>query len=151
MNSTLLATVLLLASAAVNQTALDDDSSEPAQPAGVGPPVAAAPVNDERHQALMRWQYFQELRHDALHPASTADAFCPTLRGRVESRLDPRTNYALEIVLDGTDEDAIRAAMSAGIHASAAPDVVAISAGNYGGKLGKFHFHLRELLAQPEA
>lgn len=74
MNSTLLATVLLLASAAVNQTALDDDSSEPAQPAGVGPPVAAAPVNDERHQALMRWQYFQELRHDALHPASTADA-----------------------------------------------------------------------------
>jgi formylmethanofuran:tetrahydromethanopterin formyltransferase len=24
--------------------------------------------------------------------------------------------------------------------------VIAITAGNYGGKLGKFHFHLRELL-----
>jgi len=82
-------------------------------------------------------------------PASTADAFCPTLRGRVESRLHPETNYALEIVLDGTDEESIRAAMAAGMRAAAAPDIVAISAGNYGGKLGKFHFHLRELLATP--
>jgi formylmethanofuran--tetrahydromethanopterin N-formyltransferase len=37
--------------------------------------------------------------------------------------------------------------MEAGIRAAAAPDVVAISAGNYGGKLGKFHFHLRQILA----
>jgi len=36
--------------------------------------------------------------------------------------------------------------MTAAIHAAAAPDVAAISAGNYGGKLGKFHFKLRELL-----
>ncbi len=84
-------------------------------------------------------------------PASTADAFCPTLRGRVESRLHPSTNYALEIVLDGADEQSISAAMSAGIHAAAAPDVVAITAGNYGGKLGKFHFHLRELLSPSSA
>lgn len=79
--------------------------------------------------------------------ASTADAFCPSLRGRVASRLHPDTNFALEIVLDGVDEQSIKAAMSAGIHAAAAPDVIAISAGNYGGKLGKFHFHLRELLS----
>jgi formylmethanofuran--tetrahydromethanopterin N-formyltransferase len=78
--------------------------------------------------------------------ASTADAFCPTLRGRVESRLHPSANHALEIVLDGIDEQAIGAAMALGIRAAAAPDVVAISAGNYGGKLGKFHFKLREIL-----
>lgn len=78
--------------------------------------------------------------------ASTADAFCPTLRGRVESRLHPDANFALEIVLDGVDEAAIGAAMSIAMRAAAAPDIVAISAGNYGGKLGKFHFKLREIL-----
>ena len=36
--------------------------------------------------------------------------------------------------------------MSAGIRAAAGEGVVAITAGNYGGKLGKFHFHLRELV-----
>jgi formylmethanofuran--tetrahydromethanopterin N-formyltransferase len=34
------------------------------------------------------------------------------------------------------------------MRAAAGPGVVAIGAGNYGGKLGKFHFHLRELLAK---
>jgi formylmethanofuran--tetrahydromethanopterin N-formyltransferase len=79
--------------------------------------------------------------------ASTADAFCPTLRGRVESRLHPEANHCLEIVIDGVDEAAVGRAMAAAIRAAAAPEIVAISAGNYGGKLGKFHFHLRELLA----
>jgi formylmethanofuran--tetrahydromethanopterin N-formyltransferase len=37
--------------------------------------------------------------------------------------------------------------MAAGIRAAVGPGVVNISAGNYGGKLGKFHYHLRELLA----
>jgi formylmethanofuran--tetrahydromethanopterin N-formyltransferase len=90
-------------------------------------------------------------RYKALK-ASTSDAFCPTLRGRVESRLHPDANHALEIVIDGVDETAVGQAMAAAIHAAAADDVVAISAGNYGGKLGKFHFHLRDLLgsvAQP--
>jgi hypothetical protein len=32
------------------------------------------------------------------------------------------------------------------LRAAAGQEVLAISAGNYGGKLGKFHFHLRELL-----
>jgi formylmethanofuran--tetrahydromethanopterin N-formyltransferase len=79
--------------------------------------------------------------------ASTADAFCPTLRGRVESRLHPDANHCLEIVIDGADEAAVGRAMAAAIRAAASPEIVAISAGNYGGKLGKFHFHLRELLA----
>ncbi|MCC7084973.1 MAG: formylmethanofuran--tetrahydromethanopterin N-formyltransferase [Pirellulales bacterium] len=86
-------------------------------------------------------------RYKALK-ASTSDAFCPTLRGRVESRLHPETNHALEIVIDGVDETAVGQAMAAAMRAAAADDVVAISAGNYGGKLGKFHFHLRELLGR---
>ncbi len=80
--------------------------------------------------------------------ASTADAFCPTLRGRVASRLHPEANYAYEIVIDGIDEQHVAHAMAAAMRAAAGPDIVAISAGNYGGKLGKFHFHLRQLLTE---
>jgi formylmethanofuran--tetrahydromethanopterin N-formyltransferase len=78
--------------------------------------------------------------------ASTSGPFCPTLRGRVESQLHPDANYAYEIVIDGVDEAAVGGAMAAAMRAVASPAIVAISAGNYGGKLGKFHFNLRELL-----
>jgi formylmethanofuran--tetrahydromethanopterin N-formyltransferase len=77
--------------------------------------------------------------------ASTSDSFCPTLRGRVSSRLHDEANCALEIVIDGTDEADVDRAMSVAISAAAGDGVVAISAGNYGGKLGKFHFHLQRL------
>jgi formylmethanofuran--tetrahydromethanopterin N-formyltransferase len=80
-------------------------------------------------------------------PASTADAYCPTLRGRVETKLHPEANYCYEIVVDGVDEQAVAAAMRAALGNAVGRDVVAISAGNYGGKLGKFHFHLHQLLA----
>ena len=56
----------------------------------------------------------------------------------------------LEIVIDGLTPDAVAAAMRAGLVAAIAlgPDQGAarIGAGNYGGKLGRHHFHLRELL-----
>lgn len=84
-------------------------------------------------------------------PASTADPFCPTLRGRVESKLHPEANCAYEVVIDGVSEQAVGAAMAAAMRAAAADDVLAISAGNYGGKLGKFHFPLRELLGENDA
>ena len=77
--------------------------------------------------------------------ASTADAYCPTLRGRVASRLHPDAVCCYEIVLDGVSYDAVAGAMSAALRAAAGPGVVAISAGNYGGKLGKHHFRLHEL------
>lgn len=83
--------------------------------------------------------------------ASTADPFCPTLRGRVESKLHPEANCAYEVVIDGCSEQSVGAAMAAAMRAAAAADVLAISAGNYGGKLGKFHFPLRELLGQRDA
>jgi formylmethanofuran--tetrahydromethanopterin N-formyltransferase len=79
--------------------------------------------------------------------ASTADAYCPTLRGRVESRLHPAANCAYEIVVDGVDAPSVARAMATAIRAAAGPGVVAITAGNYGGKLGKHHFRLHEVLA----
>jgi formylmethanofuran--tetrahydromethanopterin N-formyltransferase len=81
--------------------------------------------------------------------ASTNHAYCPTLKGLVASRLEAGTECVLEIVIDGLTADDVAAAMRAGIAAlcevGAAGGVHAISAGNYGGKLGPFHFHLREL------
>ncbi len=78
--------------------------------------------------------------------ASTADSYCPTLRGRVETNLSDAATSALEIVLDGVSEQAVAAALRVVIQSAAGNDVVAIGAGNYGGKLGKFQFHLHDLL-----
>lgn len=79
--------------------------------------------------------------------ASTAETFCPTLRAYCTTALHPAACHAYEIVMDGIDERAIAEAMRAGLHAAPGEGIVAISAGNYGGKLGKFHFPLRALLA----
>ena len=78
--------------------------------------------------------------------ASTSDAFCPTLQGRVESRLHPGVHCAYEIVIDGADETTVGRAMATAMRAVAGDGIVAISAGNYGGKLGKYQFALRALL-----
>lgn len=88
--------------------------------------------------------------------ASTNDAFCPTLYGLVpKSELAPETHCVMEIVIDGlTEADvaaAMRVGMEAGIALGAAGGLLRISAGNYGGKLGPFHFHLHKLLGGGEA
>ena len=80
--------------------------------------------------------------------AGTNDAFCPALRSRTKTALHPDAECVLEVVINGLSEAAVSAAMRAGIHAACAIDgVVCISAGNYGGKLGKFHFPLHKVLA----
>ena len=84
--------------------------------------------------------------------ASTNDAFCPGLLGlAARSELTPQMRCVLEIVIDGlTEADvgaAMRAGMQAGIAIGAAGGLLRISAGNYGGKLGPFHFYLHKLLA----
>lgn len=84
-------------------------------------------------------------RYEALR-ASTNEAFSPALLGRVPTELAEGVACALEIVIDGVDRDAVARAMAVGIRAAAGPDIPAISAGNYGGKLGKHHFHLHEVL-----
>jgi formylmethanofuran--tetrahydromethanopterin N-formyltransferase len=88
-------------------------------------------------------------RYKSMH-ASTNDAFCPTLRGRVNTALDPDIGAVLEIVIDGLSSDAVAASMRAGLKAlldrGPAGGVLRIGAGNYGGKLGQFHYHLKDLL-----
>ena len=78
--------------------------------------------------------------------ASTNDAYCPTLRPLTTSALPDGVNSVLEIVLDGLDVAAINRAMRAGIDAACGPGVRQISAGNYGGKLGPYLFHLRQVM-----
>jgi formylmethanofuran--tetrahydromethanopterin N-formyltransferase len=79
--------------------------------------------------------------------ASTNDAYCPTLRAVVASELPAEAGAVYEIVIDGLSPEAVQGAMRAGLHAACdTPGVVRVTAGNYGGKLGPYHFHLRELL-----
>ena len=78
--------------------------------------------------------------------ASTNDAYAPTLRPITSSALPEDVNSVLEIVIDGLSPDAIAQAMRKGIDAACRPGVRAISAGNYGGKLGPHHFHLRKVM-----
>ncbi len=78
--------------------------------------------------------------------ASTNDAFCPTLRVTTDSALSEGVNSVLELVFDGLDAGVISSAMRAGILAACRPGVRAISAGNYGGGLGPYHFHLHKVM-----
>jgi formylmethanofuran--tetrahydromethanopterin N-formyltransferase len=83
--------------------------------------------------------------------ASTNDAFCPSLVGlAAKTELTSETRCVMEIVIDGLTESdvgaAMRAGMQAGIGIGASGGLLRISAGNYGGKLGPFHFHLHKLL-----
>ena len=79
--------------------------------------------------------------------ASTNDAYCPTLRGRADTatELPDGVNAVLEIAVDGLERSSIERALAAGIGAACRPGIVEITAGNYGGKLGKHHFHLHQL------
>lgn len=88
--------------------------------------------------------------------ASTNHRYCPTLRAVVpDTALPAEVGAVLEIVIDGLDEASVGRAMVAGIRAACAlgrsAGVVAIDAGNYGGKLGPYHFHLHQLLTESAA
>jgi formylmethanofuran--tetrahydromethanopterin N-formyltransferase len=83
--------------------------------------------------------------------ASTNDAFCPTIRGVTDTQLTPDIGAVLEIVIDGLTPAAVASAMRVGIDAvvalGAANGIRRVSAGDYGGKLGKYHFRLHEIMA----
>jgi formylmethanofuran--tetrahydromethanopterin N-formyltransferase len=83
--------------------------------------------------------------------ASTNDAFCPTLKGQTRTELSPEIESVMEIVIDGLTAEDINQAMRVGIQAACAlgpqNGIRRISAGNYGGKLGPFLFHLQEIMA----
>jgi formylmethanofuran--tetrahydromethanopterin N-formyltransferase len=82
--------------------------------------------------------------------ASTNEAFCPTLKARPGSLLPTTVGAVLELVIDGLSAAAVAAAMRAALHAATAGGsggLLRVTAGNYGGQLGRHHFALRDLVA----
>jgi len=80
--------------------------------------------------------------------ASTFHQYCPRLRKLVpDSKVPEGVSCVYEIVINGLTIEAIKKAMGVGIRAAVkVPGVVMISAGNYGGKLGPYQAHLKEVL-----
>lgn len=77
--------------------------------------------------------------------ASTYAEYCPTLRGKpgVASRLPEGVASVQEIIINGPNLALIASATQAAIHAAKeTPDLHTISAGNYGGRLGKSFIYL---------
>jgi formylmethanofuran--tetrahydromethanopterin N-formyltransferase len=84
--------------------------------------------------------------------ASTNEQFCPSLRNvpGVKTAIPDEAGTCLEVVIDGLTPAAVAEAMRVGILAACEKKewgVVEINAGNYGGKLGRHHFYLHQVLA----
>ncbi len=79
--------------------------------------------------------------------ATTNEKYSPALRGKVELEIPENVNAIYEIVINGLGEEVVAEAMKKCILAATRiPGVVRISAGNYGGKLGKYRIYLRDLI-----
>jgi len=79
---------------------------------------------------------------------TTNHRFCPGLKGRIDDSLVPDGVKSIpEIVINGITLDDVKAAMKACMEAASKVDgLVRISAGNFGGELGKHKIYLKELL-----
>ena len=82
--------------------------------------------------------------------ASTNHPYCPTLKGEPDNVLGKNIEAAMEIVIDGLTKEDVALAMNRGIEAicdlGKSQGIGRITGGNYGGKLGPHHFHLREIM-----
>lgn len=82
--------------------------------------------------------------------ASTNHHFCPTLKGQPGNVLAKNIEAVMEIVIDGLTVEDVRLAMKRGIEAvcdlGRSQGIEKITGGNYGGKLGEHHFHLRDIV-----
>jgi formylmethanofuran--tetrahydromethanopterin N-formyltransferase len=77
--------------------------------------------------------------------ASTFAEYCPTLRSKLgdASRVPPGVTSIMEIVMNGRDLESLSQATQAAIDAAlSTPGLVRITAGNYGGRLGKSFIYL---------
>ena len=77
--------------------------------------------------------------------ASTFAEFCPTLKEskEVKSRVPEGVKSIMEIVINGSNLQALINSTQAAIQAAlSAPGLIKISAGNYGGRLGKSFIYL---------
>lgn len=88
-----------------------------------------------------------ETRFPKIGP-TTNHLYCPSLKKKLQeaSKVPEGIHYIPEIVINGITLNAVKTAMRVGIEAAGCVDgVKIISAGNYGGKLGKYKISLREL------
>ena len=88
-----------------------------------------------------------ETRYPEIGP-TTNHPYCPTLKSKIiDSKVPDGVNSIPEIVINGISLEAVKNAMKVAIYAvKNMDDVIKISAGNYGGKLGKHKIYLRELV-----
>jgi formylmethanofuran--tetrahydromethanopterin N-formyltransferase len=90
-----------------------------------------------------------ETRFPLIGP-TTNHPYCPSLKQKLgsQSKVPENVNYIPEIVINGISLETVKRAMKSGIEAAlSVDDVVRISAGNYGGKLGDHKIYLRELFS----
>jgi len=85
---------------------------------------------------------FPEIGPTTNHP------YCPSLRDKIpDSKVPDNVRAIPEIVINGVSLEAVKKAMKVCIEVGRNVDgVVKISAGNYGGKLGRYKIYLRELI-----
>jgi formylmethanofuran--tetrahydromethanopterin N-formyltransferase len=86
-------------------------------------------------------------KYKLLH-ASTYHNCCPTLKYLGDTRVPEDANCVYELVLCGAKQADIRRAMAVGMRAAALPGILLVSAGNYGGALGKVRYPLYEILRE---
>ncbi len=82
--------------------------------------------------------------------AATYAEYCPTLKEKLgeQSKVPAGVGSIMEIIINGRDLEALKEATRVAIQAaSQTPDLIKISAGNYGGRLGKTFIHLHELIS----
>jgi len=88
-----------------------------------------------------------ETKYPEIGP-TTNHPYCPSLRDKIKDSNVPKGVKSIpEIVINGVSLDAVKEAMrNAILSIKDLEGVVKVSAGNYGGRLGKYSIYLRELL-----
>lgn len=80
--------------------------------------------------------------------ATTNEKFSPSIKAKIKDTFVPADVKAIfEIVINGLSVEDVSRSMKIGIHAAVSiPGVKKITAGNYGGTLGPFKFHLKDMI-----
>jgi len=88
-----------------------------------------------------------ETKYPEIGP-TTNHYFCPVLREKIsDSRVPKGVESIPEIVINGVNLEVLKKAMYICMEAGSRVDgVVKISAGNYGGKLGRYRLYLKEII-----
>ena len=84
---------------------------------------------------------------------TTNHPYCPTLRSRIiGSKVPEGVTCIPEIVINGISLDSVKEAMKAALESVRdVKGLVKISAGNYGGKLGRYKIFLKELIRESKS